>query len=211
MVWIPTRSGKALDLVEPKAAEIDIENDVAVSLSLIPRFNGHAGLPQHGFSVAQHSILGARAILAEWDDTEAALAFLLHDAHEFAIGDMTTPVVQALDRLAWPRDAGTVSTALETMKFRFDAVIYKRLGLAYPIPLRLSGIVRDMDTRMLRRELDELLPASPRRFNRHVENAAPIPSLTWRDFLPMTADHLTAEWLRLLAAWMPHPIPQVAA
>ncbi|SHE66954.1 hypothetical protein SAMN02745157_0675 [Kaistia soli DSM 19436] len=211
MTWIQTRSGKVLDLYEPKPEMIDIERDVAPALALINRFNGHAGWykpgdgsdPVNGYSVAQHSILGARALLAEWNEPGVALAFLLHDSHEFAMGDFTTPVVAALDRLAWPRDSGAVSNALRAMKGRLDAAIYARLGLAYPIDIRLSGIVRDMDLRMLRRERDELMSAPPQRWHRTVENADPIPALGWRDFLPMHPDNATRIWLAHLAEWLP--------
>lgn len=209
MTWIQTRTGLALDLVDPKPEMIDITGDAAPALSLISRFGGHAGDGRNVFSVAQHSILGARALMAETDASDIALAFLLHDAHEFAMGDFTTPVVQALNRLAWPRDSEAVSNALQALKLRLDAAIHARLGLDWPLPDRVAAHVKDMDIRMLRAERDALLGRPPRPWHRSVEAAEPIDALGWRDFLPMRPEAAAGEWLALLAEWLPHPVKGV--
>ena len=92
MTWKQSRSGLAIDLVQPDLSKIDLRVDVAIPLSLINRFDGHASVSAwHGYSVAQHCCLGASAILHETGgDTDAALHFLLHDAHEVFSGDITT-------------------------------------------------------------------------------------------------------------------------
>ena len=61
--WIQTGTGRALDLMAPTAAMIDLETDVAEALAREPRFGGHVrGGP---YSVAQHMVLGADAIVAQ--------------------------------------------------------------------------------------------------------------------------------------------------
>ena len=139
MTWKQSRSGLAIDLVKPDLSAVDIVTDIAVPLSLISRFDGHAS--NHtgtGYSVAQHCIKGADAMLRETGgDTDAALAFLLHDAHEVFSGDITTPVVEALDHLAIDtlgRTAnGIVRRAIKAMKERLDVEIYRPLGLDWPL------------------------------------------------------------------------------
>lgn len=181
MTWMLTRSGKAVDLVNPIVESIDIENDIAPALALAKRFSTHAGDPALGYSVAQHCALGADAMLDETGDPAAALAFLLHDAHEAYIGDIGTPTAKALDEIARQisggRASGVVRDAVTTLKDRLDAVIHARLGLAWPPGAGIAALVRDMDTRMLRAEINQLMPKPPRPFSQATREARPIPSL----------------------------------
>ena len=51
--WVQTRTGLAFDLLEPTPDMVEAM-DIAWSLSLINRFNGHSRYP---YSVAQHCVL----------------------------------------------------------------------------------------------------------------------------------------------------------
>lgn len=212
MTWKQSRSGLAIDLVNPDLSAIDFQVDVAIPLSLINRFDGHTMMIDGaGFSVAQHCCLGADAILHETaGDTDAALAFLLHDAHEVFSGDMTTPVVESLDRMAIDllgRHAnGIVRRAIKTMKARLDSEIYKRLGLTWPLSPYHHGIVADMDLRMLRRERDELMAPPPKPWVKAVETAAPIPSIEAGDFLRSRPRDVARDWMSRLRAWHPRHV-----
>jgi hypothetical protein len=209
MTWKQSRSGLAIDLVQPDLSKIDLHVDLAIPLSLINRFDGHASFSAwHGYSVAQHCCLGADAILHETGgDTDAALAFLLHDAHEVFSGDITTPVAEALDRLVLDPLGrpipGLVRGAIKGMKQRLDKALYARLDLDWPLAPYFAQTVADMDIRMLRAERDQFMTAPPAPWHDAVETAAPIPSLDWRRFQPKWPDEWAAEWLHRLGAWHP--------
>lgn len=86
-----TASGKPFDILNPHPDDVDIE-DVAHQLARINRWNGAMKFPQ--FSVAQHSVicsLAARLIAPECE-----LHALLHDAPEYVIGDIATPMKKAI-------------------------------------------------------------------------------------------------------------------
>ncbi|WP_029074395.1 hypothetical protein [Kaistia adipata] len=209
MTWKQSRSGLAIDLVWPDLSAIDVRVDVAVPLSLINRFDGHASFSEwHGYSVAQHCCLGADAILHETGgDTNAALAFLLHDAHEVFSGDITTPVAEALDRIADDRSVGgmpgLVRAAIKGMRQRLDAALYARLGLDWPLPPRIAEIVAEMDIRMLKAERDQFMAKPPAPWHAAVEAAAPIPSLSWLSFEPKRPGFWADEWMVRVFAWHP--------
>lgn len=213
MIWMQTRSGAAVDLTRPDLSSIDVMVDIAIPLSLVNRFAGHTVRINHGgFSTAQHSYLGADAVLQETGgDTDAALAFLLHDAHEAFIGDPTAPFVASLDRLARDRfgqpATGMIRSALGVMKAGLDAAIYRKLGLTWPLSPYHDSIVADMDLRMLRRERDELMSAPPGPWANNVETAAPIRSLDGWDFFRVSNQHdIAREWMSRLRAWHPRNV-----
>lgn len=209
MTWKQTRSGLAISLDDPDLAALDLVIDVAIPLSLICRFDGHASdSPELGYSVAQHSCLGADAILQETGgDTDAALAFLMHDWHEMLCGDITTPVAESLDRMATDTSGrpapGILRRAIQQMKARLDAAIYRRVGIAWPLPAHRAERVADMDLRMLRRERDELMSPPPKPWFDSIENAAPIHCLDRVAFLSWAPAEAQDRLISRLLAWHP--------
>src|ERR1700744_4056372 len=84
-------SGRRLDLLDPSALDIEIE-DIAHGLARVARWNGQT-TGAHIFSVAQHCVrveAPARAKTPRLDRARR-LAVLLHDAPEYVIGDMISP------------------------------------------------------------------------------------------------------------------------
>jgi hypothetical protein len=79
-------SGCLIDPFNLKPDDIDL-NDIAYHLAGIYRYNGATRL-----TVAQHCVLGAQKILEDTGNLRAALGFLLHDAPEAYLLDMTNPI-----------------------------------------------------------------------------------------------------------------------
>src|SRR5947209_12956369 len=89
--WQRMLSGRRLDLLDPSALDIELE-DIAHGLARVARWNGQTK-GAHIFSVAQHTLLVeviARARIPRLDRSRR-LAVLLHDAPEYVIGDMISP------------------------------------------------------------------------------------------------------------------------
>jgi 5'-deoxynucleotidase YfbR-like HD superfamily hydrolase len=83
-IWIWTYTGKIIEDIEhPIGPDICIE-DIAHSLAYQGRFAGHAN---EFYSVAQHSVLVARAVPHPY-----ALWGLMHDASEAYLCDIPTPL-----------------------------------------------------------------------------------------------------------------------
>src|SRR5579864_6204540 len=89
--WQRMLSGRRLDLLDPSALDIEIE-DVAHGLARVARWNGQTSGP-YIFSVAQHSLLVETLahLRAPGIDHGRRLTVLLHDAPEYVIGDMISP------------------------------------------------------------------------------------------------------------------------
>src|SRR5262245_37566677 len=88
--WQRLLSGRRLDLLDPSALDIEIE-DIAHGLARVARWNGQTA-GAHIFSVAQHSLLVETLARASARlDRRHRRAVLLHDAPEYVIGDMISP------------------------------------------------------------------------------------------------------------------------
>lgn len=156
--WVQIASGAAFPLLDPGPQHVDWRA-VAEALAKLPRFNGHT--PGTVYSVAQHSLLVAR--IAEGMAPEAcdearrgiALYGLIHDAHEAILGDIVTPVSQAIAALA-----GT--DAVAALKAAVDAAMFAAAGLPWPPPAPWRAIVEHADAVALATERRDLLAAPAR-------------------------------------------------
>lgn len=92
MSTILTYSGKMVDILNYQATDFCIE-DVAHSLSLKCRFSGHSSL---FYSVSRHSINVYFVVKALGANLETQLWALLHDAPEYIIGDMPSPLKKVM-------------------------------------------------------------------------------------------------------------------
>lgn len=131
--WQRMLSGRRLDLLDPTPVDIEIE-DIAHGLAFVARWNGQTH-GDHAYSVAEHSLLVetlfsrmAPGIAAKWQ-----LAALLHDAPEYVIGDMISPVKAAV---------GPHYGALEQ---RLTAAIHLRFGLPAALPLTVKRAIKRAD------------------------------------------------------------------
>ncbi|MFF8801224.1 MULTISPECIES: HD domain-containing protein [unclassified Methylobacterium] len=125
-------SGRRLDLLDPSPLDVEI-GDIAHGLARVARWNGQTAGP-HVFSVAQHSLL-VEAIGGALDPRLGAcerLELLLHDAPEYVIGDIISPLKNA------------IGDAYRSVERRLLAAIRQRFGLAAPSPA-LARLVKRAD------------------------------------------------------------------
>jgi 5'-deoxynucleotidase YfbR-like HD superfamily hydrolase len=131
--WQKMLSGRRLDLLDPTPMDIEIE-DIAHGLSFVARWNGQTK-GDYAYSVAEHSLLVERLFtrLAPGAPAKWRLAALLHDAPEYVIGDMISPVKAA------------VGTQYEDFDTRLTAAIHLRFGLPATIPVIIKRQIKKAD------------------------------------------------------------------
>jgi uncharacterized protein len=131
--WQRMLSGRRLDLLDPTPMDIEIE-DIAHGLAFVARWNGQT-FGDWPYSVAEHSLL-VEAIFAEIEPDSPPrwrLAALLHDAPEYVIGDMISPVKSAVGPSYGELDA------------RLQAAINIRFGLPAEVPARTKKAIKKAD------------------------------------------------------------------
>lgn len=185
MSWMQTRTGKAFDLVEPRAKDVSVF-DIASALAGLCRFTGHV---DH-YSVAEHCCHVSDFL---WEHTPAeeshavALAGLLHDAHEAYTGDCSWPMQCAIGDAA--------RAAIKGVQGRVDESILVALGVPH-LDLH-DPRVKQADVRILLTERNALMGPPPQPW--YMENSPPLP-VTIEGWSPSVA---RAQWLRRLNALLP--------
>ena len=131
--WQRMLSGRRLDLLDPTPMDIEIE-DIAHGLSFVARWNGQTQ-GDYAYSVAEHSILVEQIFRIQNPNSSAKwqLAALLHDAPEYVIGDMISPV-----KMAVGPDYGALDD-------RLMAAIHLRFGLPAMIPANIKKQIKRAD------------------------------------------------------------------
>ena len=131
--WQRMLSGRRLDLLDPTPVDIEIA-DIAHGLAFVARWNGQT-LGDFPYSVAEHSLL-VEEIFARADPgapVKWRLAALLHDAPEYVIGDMISPVKSA------------VGPAYGELDARLSAAIHIRFGLPAVLPATVKKAIKTAD------------------------------------------------------------------
>ena len=131
--WQRMLSGRRLDLLDPTPLDIEIE-DIAHGLAFVARWNGQTR-GDFAYSVAEHSLLVER-IYRRLDPQAPArwcLAALLHDAPEYVIGDMISPVKSAL------------GPEYRAMDQRLSVAIHRRFGLPPNLPVTIKRRIKAAD------------------------------------------------------------------
>ena len=130
--WQRMLSGRRLDLLDPSALDIEIE-DIAHGLARVARWNGQTE-GAHIFSVAQHSLLVETiARMHGRPDRRARLAILLHDAPEYVIGDMISPF------------KAIIGDSYKAVEARLLAAILLRFGLPVTLPAEIVALIKRAD------------------------------------------------------------------
>ena len=131
--WQRMLSGRRLDLLDPTPFDIEIE-DIAHGLAFVARWNGQTK-GNFAYSVAEHSLL-VESIFSELNPSSTekwSLAALLHDAPEYVIGDMISPVKAA------------IGPAYEKLDDRLSRAIHIRFGLPAKIPQPVKRQIKTAD------------------------------------------------------------------
>ncbi|MGP6088618.1 hypothetical protein [Antarctobacter jejuensis] len=131
--WQRMLSGRRLDLLDPTPVDIEIE-DIAHGLAFVARWNGQTR-GNYAYSVAEHSLLVEVIFgrLCPQARPAERLTALLHDAPEYVIGDMISPVKAA------------VGPGYEDLDKRLTAAIHIRFGLPAVTPQRLKRQIKKAD------------------------------------------------------------------
>ena len=145
---IQTANRGVFNYADPSKSEITVD-DIGAALSKMCRYNGHC---KFFYSVAQHSLHCAEAVLEETGETNHRLSLLclVHDATEAYICDLTSPA-KHLYRMEEYR--------------KLEAIIEKAVFEALGIPEMSDEerqLVKLIDLRMLRTEAQHVFKGGPR-------------------------------------------------
>ncbi|MCD9147083.1 HD family hydrolase [Pseudophaeobacter flagellatus] len=131
--WQRMLSGRRLDLLDPTPMDIEI-SDIAHGLAFVARWNGQTQ-GDFAYSVAEHSLLVEELFsrmhpnaLVKWQ-----LAALLHDAPEYVIGDMISPVKAA------------VGSGYGELDQRLTSAIHIKFGLPAQLPKTIKAQIKRAD------------------------------------------------------------------
>ena len=213
MIWMQSLNGKAIDLVNPKAADIDFR-EIADTLANINRYSGGS---RPTVSVALHTLIAA-SVAPAW----AVPFVLLHDAHEAYIGDITTPCARALAQIVdeMGERGASVTDALFFLKERHDFVIWQAAGLhaqKLSPPQSATDFIRAIrraDLVALATERRDFLAPSPMPWAAEYEEVPPAKRV-WKWAQPdRIADRLYAEFQRHLPVFngpsLQHPVERTS-
>lgn len=131
--WQKMLSGRRLDLLDPTPVDIEVE-DIAHGLAFVARWNGQTS-GDYPYSVAEHSLL-VETIFSRIDPRAPMkwrLAALLHDAPEYVIGDMISPVKAA------------IGPGYGVLDDRLTAAIHLRFGLPAVLPKSVKAAIKRAD------------------------------------------------------------------
>ncbi len=131
--WQRMLSGRRLDLLDPTPLDIEVE-DIAHGLSFVARWNGQT-FGNFPYSVAEHSLLVEQIFSNSLKNPEKkwCLAALLHDAPEYVIGDMISPVKSA------------IGNDYKSLENRLSSAINLRFGLPAKIPEKIKKQIKRAD------------------------------------------------------------------
>ncbi|SFR01244.1 HD family hydrolase [Poseidonocella sedimentorum] len=162
--WQRMLSGRRLDLLDPTPVDIEIE-DIAHGLAFVARWNGQTE-GDFPYSVAEHSLLVERIFSLRKPSAPPKwrLAALLHDAPEYVIGDMISPVKAA------------VGASYGALDERLAAAVHIRFGLPGELPKTVKSQIKQADKISAWLEATQIAGFSKQDANRFF--GAPDPELT---------------------------------
>lgn len=135
---------------------------LAEHLAKEKRYSG--ATPDVEYSVAQHAVLCADAAQEIYGDPLVTAYCLIHDNHEAALKDDTTPKKRAIaeeaaDKLGVLAD--DVLKVFNDITDRHDAAIHSAAGLPYPLPPPIAQKVKSIDLTLFVTEWRDLMKGVP--------------------------------------------------
>lgn len=194
---IMTASRRYLDLLDPRPEDIDI-GDIEAGLGE-SRFKRQTTIP---ITVADHCLRCGRIALALDQPLEVVLAMLIHDAPEYAFGDMPGPLKRFIFVEVKPGQFVPIED-LELGLLRTIAhVLIPDSALSqsvYDLCVDKLGIVKQIDTLALRAEAMLYMPGAEDWASMETSSwssASPIPACVWP---AMVAPRGSLSWARTVA------------
>ena len=131
--WQRMLSGRRLNILNPSPVDIEID-DIAHGLSFLARWNGQT-IGDFPFSVAQHSLLVEKLFSDNFPKTEKKwkMASLLHDAAEYVISDMISPLKNHL------------GSSYENLDILLTRAIHLRFGIPADLPSKIKKNIKMAD------------------------------------------------------------------
>lgn len=131
--WQRMLSGRRLDLLDPSPLDVEL-SDIAHGLARVARWNGQTN-GDYAFSVAQHSVLVMHLALASKPDLDGSgrLYALLHDAPEYVMGDIISPLKAAM------------GGQYKDFENRLLAAIHVRFSLSAKAPVATTKLIKKAD------------------------------------------------------------------
>lgn len=180
--WQRMLSGRRLDILNPSPLDIEID-DIAHGLARVARWNGQTS-GKYGFSVAQHSVLveqilslNAPQLAQKW-----RLACLLHDAPEYVIGDMITPV------------KAVIGAPYKKIEALLQEAVHIRFGLPPELPSGIAHSIKRADRMAAYLEATELAGFSAKDAGKLFPKLRGIPKGI--DLTPLSPEKATRSFLR---------------
>ena len=167
-LWMHTSMCKRFYPKDPRPEDISI-SDIANGLALTSRYSGQGEIGRY-YSVAEHSLLMTECA-ARWGwPTKSLLCVMLHDAAEAYLGDLTSPVKQA------------VGAGYKIVEERVQNAILEKYGLR-PTEKECHLRIKELDQSIVLNEQRYVM----RYWQPWPSNAQPLEGVNIRGWSPMQA------------------------
>jgi uncharacterized protein len=175
MNFVPTASGRRVDLARPEPIDIDLD-DIALALSRIPRWAGHTS---RDWSIADHSLFVLELLQTYYAPNASKalrLAALLHDAREAYTGDHVRPLIAETRRRS--TSLITADAVVEDIQVDLDRAIAARFSI--PQELFYHPAVQAADNLAAVLEAETLMPAGSVQWEHRISLPQPLPPMRHR-------------------------------
>ena len=169
--WCQMSTGRAVYPLDLRSEDVD-PLDIAHSLSLMCRFNGHC---KAFYSVAEHSLRVLKCVQDANLDLSVQQWALMHDAAEAYMTDIPRPIKRSIS--GW-----------KEVEARIEEAISEKFGIPLPIP----AAVKHADSTLLATEARDLMAPPPQAWE-------PLPDPVREKIVPLPWYVAEARFLKAMA------------